>query len=178
MVPDFEIFTSRLHLRILKAEDTNTFATTVTYSASLHQWLDWCHPGFNFSDAKEFIMANRLNWAKSLAYGFGVFDRKSNQFLGMVAITEFSRISNMASVGYWIADKYQCNGYAKEAMLAIIEFSFAELKLTRLEIICDPENKPSHELAKKCGAVQEGIARNRFIFNGKPQDGLVFSIVP
>jgi RimJ/RimL family protein N-acetyltransferase len=84
----------------------------------------------------------------------------------------------MASIGYWVADEYQNQGYGKEALDALIEFSFSQLKLTRLEIVCDPDNRVSHQLAVKCGAVQEGLFRNRFIFNGEPKTGLVFSIIP
>lgn len=178
MTPDFEIFTSRLHLRILQSRDSTVLTNQVASSASLHQWLDWCNEHFNDQEAKEFIIANRLNWIKNLSYGFGVFDRKDQTFLGMVAITEIHLISNMASIGYWIADAHQQKGYAKEAVDAIVEMSFSLLKLTRLEIVCDPDNFPSHQVAKSSGAIEEGIARNRFMFAGQPRDGLVFSIIP
>ncbi|NNN90193.1 GNAT family N-acetyltransferase, partial [Vibrio sp. 2-2(9)] len=55
---------------------------------------------------------------------------------------------------------------------------FAKLSLTRLEIVCDPDNEASQALIESVGAQKEAIARNRFIFQGKPKDGVVFSLLP
>lgn len=178
MTPNFEIFTNRLHLRILTTNDSIEFSQQISASKSLYPWLDWCHAHFDNQEANEFIVANRLNWIKNTAYGFGVFDRQNDAFVGMVAINEIHLTSNMASIGYWVADNHQGLGYATEALKAIIEMSFAQLAFTRLEIICDPKNLLSHKVAQKCGAIEEGVARNRFLFSGKPKDGLVFSVIP
>lgn len=177
MSPDFVITTQRLQLRLLSVGDASELANLIQHSPSLHQWVDWCEADFSPVKAQHFILATRLNWIKSTAYGFAIFDKASQQLTGMVAINEFSNTFNMASLGYWIADAYQQQGMAKEALTALIEWSFTDLKLTRLEIVCDPENLPSQQLAIACGAEQECLARNRFIFAGQPRTGVVLSIV-
>ncbi|MCA2453674.1 GNAT family N-acetyltransferase, partial [Vibrio alginolyticus] len=50
--------------------------------------------------------------------------------------------------------------------------------LTRIEIVCDPDNNASQALIESVGAKKEAIARNRFIFHGKPKDGVVYSLLP
>lgn len=178
MKPDFCIITQKLILKLPDKSEANSFSELISCSPSLYPWLDWAHNEFSFHEAEEFILANRLNWVKETSYGFGVYLSGANQLMGMVAITEFHRVANMASIGYWMGDDYQRLGYGKEALEALIEFCFAKLKLTRLEIVCDPDNKPSHIIARKCGAVEECLAKNRFVFNGMPRKGLVFSITP
>lgn len=178
MLPDFQIITQRLQLRLLQTEEASQFSQCIRQSPSLHQWIDWCNGNFSTKDAEQFILANRLNWVKSDSYGFGVFEKDQQKLIGMVAINEFYHVFNMASLGYWISDSYQGMGYGKEALEALIEFSFSQLKLTRLEIVCDIENVASQKLALACGALKENIARNRFIFNDKPKDGIVFSLIP
>ncbi|MDV7103037.1 GNAT family protein [Vibrio sp. TH_r3] len=178
MTPDTEILTKRLHLKILRQQDSYILSKRISHSISLHQWMDWCHCQFNEYDAQEFIRANRLNWSKGLSYGFGVFARENHLFVGMVAITEIHLISNSATLGYWIADDYQRNGFAKEALDALITFSFERLQLTRLEIVCHPDNIASHNVALSCGAYKEGLSRNRFIHHNMAKDGLVFSVIP
>ena len=178
MLPDFQIVTQRLQLRLLKLEEAEALSGCIRHSPSLHQWVDWCHDQFSEKDAEQFILANRLNWVKADAYGFGVFEKQTQRLVGMVAINEFYRVFNMASLGYWIADNHQHKGYGKEAVDALIEFCFSQLKLTRIEIVCDPENLPSQKLALACGALKEHIARNRFMFNDQPKDGIVFSLIP
>jgi len=178
MLPDFQIITQRLQLKLVKLEQAEEFAKCVRKSTSLHQWVDWCHDQFSEKDAEQFILANRLNWVKSDAYGFGVFEKRQQKLIGMVAVNEFYHVFNMASLGYWITDSQQRKGYGKEALDAVIEFCFSQLKLTRLEIVCDPENLASQKLALACGALEENLARNRFLFNDKPKDGIVFSVIP
>ncbi|PJC88126.1 ribosomal-protein-serine acetyltransferase [Vibrio sp. HA2012] len=174
----FAIYTQKLTLRLPSIEEASLLAEIISVSPTLHHWLDWCSPTFSTSDAEEFLSANQLNWIKDLSYGFGIYRKTDEALIGMVAVSEFYRSFNMASIGYWVADPHQKHGYGKEALDALIEFCFAQLNLTRLEIVCDPENNQSHRLAVKCGAVQESIARNRFIFHGKPRDGIVLSVIP
>ncbi|MBD1576775.1 MULTISPECIES: GNAT family N-acetyltransferase [Vibrio] len=178
MTPDFSLSTARLTLRLIDIQQANLFATAIQSSASLYPWLDWCHADFSLHEAQKFLTCTRLNWVKNLAYGFGIFDKETDQFIGMAALTDQRVGFNLGSLGYWVCDNFQQCGYAKEAMQALIQFCFEQLKLTRLELICDPENTVSHKLALACGALDEGIARNRYIFQGKPKDALVFAIVP
>ena len=178
MSPDYRISSNRVTLRIIEASDAREFSELVRQSSSLFKWIDWCTPGYSETEAEKFILATRLNWVKADAFGFGVFDNISGNILGMVAINELYHTFNMASLGYWIGDKYQNKGIATEALQALINFCFEQLKLTRLEIVCDPDNLPSQRLIERCGAEKEAIARNRFVFNGKPKDGVVFSIIP
>jgi RimJ/RimL family protein N-acetyltransferase len=178
MKPDFEIVTQRLELKLIPSSNAEQFARLVADSYSLHRWMDWTHRDFGYQEALDFIQSTRLNWVKALSYGFGVYLKGTEELAGMVAITEFQHTTNMASIGYWIGDRYQKKGYGKEALEALIEFSFSKLQLTRLEIVCDPDNIRGHILALKCGATEECLAKNRYIFNDKPRDGLVFSVVP
>lgn len=178
MRPDFVITTQRLQLRLLSVDDASELAKLIQHSPSLHQWVDWCHANFSPQEARRFILATRLNWIKSTAYGFAIFDKVHQKLAGMVAINEFSNTFNMASLGYWVADAYQQQGIAQQALTALVDWSFSDLKLTRLEIVCDPENLPSQQLAIACGAQQECLARNRFIFAGQAKTGVVLSIIP
>lgn len=178
MSPDFQIITQRLQLRLISLDEASELRRCVCHSPSLHQWIDWCSAQFSLQEAERFILATRLNWVKADAYGFGVFDKKQQTLIGMVAINEFYHTFNMASLGYWIADAYQHHGMGKEALDALIEFCFSRLELTRLEIVCDPLNAASQRLAIACGAEQESIARNRFLFDGEPRDGIVYSLIP
>lgn len=178
MSPDFQIVTPRLQLRLITLDEASQLVRCVRQSPSLHQWVDWCSQDFSGQDAERFIMATRLNWVKADAYGFGVFDRKQQTLVGMVAINEFYHTFNMASLGYWIADHYQQQGLGREALSALVEYCFSHLGLTRLEIVCDPANAPSQQLALACGGQQESLARNRYMFNGEPRDGIVYGLIP
>ncbi|GLT18237.1 ribosomal-protein-serine acetyltransferase [Vibrio zhanjiangensis] len=178
MKPDYQIVTARLVLKLIPQDDDEPFTQCVLASPSLHRWIDWCNQDFCVDEAQKFILATRLNWIKSEAFGFGLYTRKDNTFIGMVAVNELYHTFNMASIGYWLGDHYQKQGYAKEAVDALVEFCFAILKVTRIEVVCDPDNISSQKLAQSCGAVFEVSAPNRYIYNGKPKQGLVYAILP
>lgn len=178
MSPDYCIITPRLALKLIPHEDANKLRDCVSHSPSLHRWIDWCEPEFTLQQAERFLLSTRLNWVKAEAYGFGIYRRYNEELIGMVAINELYHTFNMVSVGYWIRDSEQRHGYAKEAVEGLVTFCFEQLKVTRVEIVCDPENEPSQRLAEQCGAVFEAKARNRFIYLGKPRDGLVYSLIP
>ncbi len=178
MSPDFEIITPHLALRLIPVEDAPTLHQLLAHSPSLQTWLDWCDKDISIKDTQDFLLATRLNWVKTDAFGFGIYDRENNDLVGMVAVNELYHTFNMASIGYWVSDRYQRRGYAREAVCALAEFCFARLRLTRIEIVCDPDNIASQALIESVGALRETIARNRIIFNGKPKDGVVYSLLP
>ncbi|WP_114766912.1 GNAT family N-acetyltransferase [Vibrio rhodolitus] len=178
MSPDYKIITPEFTLRLIDAEESLDLQQLVIRSPSLHQWIDWCYPNFSEHEADRFILATRLNWVKSEAYGFGIYRRHDEKLIGMVAINELYQTFNMASLGYWLADEYQHQGYGRKALSALCEFCFDILKLTRLEVVCDPDNQASQHLVVACGGKFETLAANRFLFNGKPKQGAVYSIIP
>ena len=178
MSPDYQIITKELCLRLIDNSEAAQLATLIQSSPQLHHWIDWCTPEFSHQDAERFILATRLNWVKADSYGFGVFERSGGELVGMVAINELYHTFNMASLGYWIGDRYHRQGIGKKALEALIEFCFAQLKVTRLEVVCDPNNLPSQRLIESCGATFEARANNRYIFDGKPMQGLVYSLIP
>ncbi|CAH0525556.1 GNAT family N-acetyltransferase [Vibrio hippocampi] len=177
MQVDYVIYTPRLKLGLFALDHASELSIAIQDSPTLHQWIDWCHGDFDQQDAEDFIRATRLSWVKGNALGFAIFARDSHQLLGMVAVNEFYHTFNMASLGYWIADEFQGQGVGKEALEALIDFCFEQLKLTRLEIVCDPNNLASNKLALAVGGEFECEARNRFVFNGVPQTGKVYSVI-
>ncbi|MGR5166825.1 GNAT family N-acetyltransferase [Vibrio astriarenae] len=178
MSPDFSIITDSLELKLLNDNHAEQLHNLICHSPSLHRWIDWCQPDFSLEQTQQFIYATRLNWVKSTAYGFGVFTRDTQKLVGMVVINELYQTFNMVSIGYWIADQYQQQGFGRRSLQALINFCFEMLRVTRVEIVCDPENLPSRQLIERCGAHFETIARNRFLFNDQPREGAVYSITP
>lgn len=60
---------------------------------------------------------------------------------------------------YWLTESEQGQGIMTEALRKIIEYTFEELKLHRIEITCAIENNRSSALPKKLGFTFEGIER-------------------
>ncbi len=66
-------------------------------------------------------------------------------------------LSGVAEIGYGISEEYQNQGYATEAVKAVLVWAFQNPKVTAIEAETDAENTASKRVLEKCG----------FIFNGK-----------
>ncbi|HIF9060722.1 TPA: GNAT family N-acetyltransferase [Photobacterium damselae] len=179
MTQHFTLETERLYLRPFKDVDLFPFLQALYDSmAELSPWLEWCDYNFTQDDAKEWIANSSVAWQTNTGYEFAVFDKRSDELLGAVALTCLQPLFNSANLGYWIHSSYHHQGIAKEACQAIIHFGFEDLSLTRLEIVTHMDNIPSQQTALACGAQFEAISRNRVLVNDIPNPGYVYSIIP
>lgn len=60
------------------------------------------------------------------------------------------------TVGYSIARQHQGQGYATEALGALLRFAFSELKMHRVVASLDPRNAPSYRVLERLGMRREG----------------------
>lgn len=112
-------------------------------------------------------------------YVFGVFDLRNGRCIGFLDIYVQARLdSQCANLGYVIHNQFWGNGYAKEAVGAVIRLAFKSLKIHRIEAGVDPRNKASVAVAKAVKMKHEGTRRSCNFVNGKWMDLEYYSIVP
>jgi [ribosomal protein S5]-alanine N-acetyltransferase len=82
---------------------------------------------------------------------------ESGEFIGYAVIrhVEF-QVDQEIETGYCLAKKYWQQGYATEALLALITYA-KSLQLTQLVAFINPKNSASKHVLEKCG----------FVFSGK-----------
>jgi RimJ/RimL family protein N-acetyltransferase len=82
-------------------------------------------------------------------------------------------------IGYWCRTGMTGRGYVTEAVRGIAAFAFDVLGAQRVEIRCDPLNRPSARVAELAGFRLEGELRNDARgTDGNLRNTLVFSAVP
>ena len=98
--------------------------------------------------------------------------------LGGVTLSNLRRgVAQTASLGYWIGGRYARQGFMTEALSGVLEFSFGELGLHRVEAACLPTNIASRGLLLRMGFREEGYARKFLRINGQWQDHVLFAIL-
>ena len=125
---------------------------------------------------------NRVRWARKSskagqAYQFFIFD-KFETLLGSITIENIRKgPSNAATLGYWLGEKHTGKGFMREAVFAIIDFSFNKLNISRLEAATLPENKPSRGLLEKVGFKYEGVGQSYLQINGRWRNHVLYGLL-
>jgi len=112
------------------------------------------------------------------AYSFLIFKTEDKTLLGGINIGNVRRgVSQSASLGYWIGEKYSRNGYMKEALKLLIPSLFVDLRLNRIEAATLEDNIASKNLLKKIGFKKEGVFRKYLKINGAWRDHILYGLL-
>jgi RimJ/RimL family protein N-acetyltransferase len=93
-------------------------------------------------DARAFVTATN-------EHALAIADRASGELLGAVG----ARIHDerVIDVGYWVKREARGRGLAARALKLISRWAFQELGAARVQLVTEPENRPSQRVAEKAG---------------------------
>jgi ribosomal-protein-serine acetyltransferase len=179
MQPAYLRSNQHIGVRPLTCGDTEALFTAVMQSIeSLTLWTPWCKPDYALADAAAWTARCEEAWNANKEFPLGIFDLATGELVGGAGIHQLSRIHGMGNIGYWVAAPHCGRGHATSAALMSADFAFSELGLTRLEIVVLAGNTASQRVAENTGATKEGLARNRLYSHGRPEDAVVYSLIP
>lgn len=101
---------------------------------------------------------------------------REGQMIGDVGI-HFLGDDNHVEIGYSIAPKFQGRGYATEAVEALVDHIFSDLKKHRITASIDPGNIKSEALLLRLGFRKEAHFIKSILFNGIWVDDVIYAIL-
>lgn len=109
---------------------------------------------------------------------FQLLEKHSKEMIGWCGYHTWYLDHSRAEVGYGLnADTHKSKGIMSEALKAILEYGFQEIKLNRVEAFIGPNNVPSLKLVEKFNFTREGQLRQHYFKNGKLEDSVVFGLL-
>jgi len=111
-----------------------------------------------------------------LALGLAVIEKKTNQFVGGVSLRPVNNDPAIADIGYAFAPKFQGQGFATEAIKALIDEAFAKRKSERIFATIFVGNKASRNVVEKVGFILEGTIRRAVLKRGQWLDAWILAI--
>jgi RimJ/RimL family protein N-acetyltransferase len=145
----------------------------------LRPWMPWAHDEPETLEAK-IERLRRFRGAFDLRQDFvyGIFDSTESTVLGGTGL--HTRAGEGArEIGYWIHAAHVRNGYATEAVAALTRVAFEIDRVERVEIKCDPQNRPSAAVPERIGFRLESVGRQDAIgVDGQPRDTMIWSMTP
>jgi len=112
-----------------------------------------------------------------IKYRLAITLRVEGRLIGNCGIRLESADSRQANIGYEIAPGYWGEGYASEAVRAMVAFGFGELRLHRIWARCVAENVASYRVLEKVGMRREERLREEEWMKGRWWDILVYGIL-
>ncbi|BEV38903.1 hypothetical protein BSB_19760 [Bacillus stercoris] len=101
-----------------------------------------------------------INFLKRESFRFLIFDKASNNFIGITSLQRIDWTIPKCEIGYWVNTKFHGNGYMTEAVKKLATFGLHNIKFRRIEIRCESTNLKSRAIPEKLGFVFEGTLRN------------------
>lgn len=89
-------------------------------------------------------------------YAIWMIERKDGTHIGELCFKGLSA-NGIAEIGYGISEEYQNNGYATEAVKAVLDWAFSHPEVTAVEAETDSDNIASKRVLEKCGFALNGI---------------------
>lgn len=151
--PDVVIKTERLVLRYLKESDRHAIFTNINNDKEvLKYFLD------NYLEDESLLnLEKRVKFClENERYFFVIELKDTHEVIGMIfQCSTPERYFNHSEIGYAIGRKYWNNGYATEALRAMINFIFS-LGINKVIVSHIVDNLSSKRVIEKCQMVYEG----------------------
>ncbi|MBQ2816950.1 MAG: GNAT family N-acetyltransferase [Clostridia bacterium] len=122
----------------------------------------------SIADTKFFLRCVQRQYRqydKTAPYGITLKD--SGKVIGTISFSYVAGDRSSAEIGYSLSHDYWNMGYMTEALKAVIDYSFKELYIHRIEAVHDVRNIASGHVMRKCGMKLEGTMRDKLINKGE-----------
>lgn len=113
----------------------------------------------NISLVKELLKKWISSYSNAEFYRWAIILKENNENIGQIAFCSININHNYADIEYCISRYYQGEGYATEALNAIIKFTFEKTGLNRLEAFHRGKNHASSKVLQKSKMKYEGTLR-------------------
>lgn len=149
-----QLVTKRLILNQIKPADIPDIVSYAGNIKIVENTRTMPHP-YREEDAISWMnMANKGIENKD-NYIFAIRFKDTQAFIGGIGLT-LDLQNNRAELGYWLAEGFWNRGFTTEAVQAILQFGFEELKLNKIVAVYITTNKASGKVMIKNGMVKEG----------------------
>lgn len=108
---------------------------------------------------------------------FAIERKSDRRMIGTIGFMWISCDHRSGEVGYSLARDCWNQGFATEALRAVLRFGFETLRLNRIEAQHEVSNPASGRVMEKCGMTYEGTLRSRVCNKGKYSDVRLYAIL-
>lgn len=144
----------------------------------LYPWLPWVDHHASPDDSEAFARRAAGMWLTREDLIVALRDHDGH-FLGGSGLHRIDWERRAFEIGYWLRKSATRRGIVTEAVQLLTALCFGRLEGSRVEIRCDPDNRPSSAIPERLGFLREGHFRNQIKApDGELRDTLVYALTP
>jgi ribosomal-protein-alanine N-acetyltransferase len=128
-------------------------------------------------DAIELIQRIDTTIDNNEGINWGIILKETNELIGTIGFVRMKKENFRGEIGYMLNTKYHRLGYMNEAMKAVLDYGFNEIKFHSVEAIIDPANIASMSILEKNNFIREAHFKEDFYFEGQFLDSMVYSLL-
>jgi ribosomal-protein-serine acetyltransferase len=168
----------RIFLSPLDGLDTVELWESVEGSrVSLERFLPWVPFQSDVESSRGLANASGDDWDAGRSVRFGLRERSTSRFIGVVSLENFLDLHRSAELGYWLRDDATGRGYMTEGAAVCLEWGFRVVGLHRVRVAAAADNHRSLRVIERLGFKPEGVAREAEWCAGRWLDHAVFALL-
>ncbi|WP_197088614.1 GNAT family N-acetyltransferase [Rufibacter radiotolerans] len=103
------------------------------------------------ADAERRLRLLALQLRAGDLYSFGIWRQEEQDYIGDITLRRLARGKLFAEVGYYLSEEAEGQGYATEALKAMLRYAFQVLRMDCVNVRCAEGNDRSKRVAERCG---------------------------
>lgn len=163
-------------LRLVRLADPHTEAFFAYRSdPQVTQFLTWTAE--RLEQVKTFIADNPVAMGKpGTWFQLAITLPSAGTLIGDIGVLFKEQDLAECELGYTVIPKFRGQGYATEALSAVISYLFSQHHIEKITCSVDPENIASIKLLQKLDFILERIYAKNYLFRGQLVDDAVYFI--
>ena len=131
----------------------------------------------SISEARAYVRVMQRRYRLGEPASWCIELKKTGRVIGTIGYMWYQRDHASAEVGYSLARDQWNKGIMTEALERVLQYSFEELNMHRVEAQHEVDNPASGAVMRKCGMQHEGRLRGRLMNKGRYVDVDVYGIL-
>jgi RimJ/RimL family protein N-acetyltransferase len=173
MIPPMILKTERLHLRPLRSADASALFAILGDTEAMKFWD---RPAIARTATATEIVASQIAAMEDGHYFYWTVWRNEDA-IGSVDLSGLDFSHRRGEIGFLFRRDQWGHGYGREAMGALIDHAFRQLRLERLDAKVHAANMPAKKLLGQLGFMPEGRLKGHVLRDGIRHDVDVFGLL-
>lgn len=170
------INTKRLKLRRISLDDVQSI---YAHLKSDERVTDNLVKGIHKNSEETLVMVKEIinQYENPCFYHWGIELIECKELIGLIDLFDFESNATKCNVGYEIGYNWWNKGYGTEALKAVVDFAFNDIKVNEISAAHNTDNPASGRIMEKAGMQKDCIVKDMIInAKGQSKDCAIYHI--